>query len=395
MINKKGFTLIELLAVIVILAIIMVIAVPRILDVIEKTEMESYRESVELMVRTAKIQYEASEIQGPAPTIPDEGIAYIYGFDELKNDTVQTNIDEVGLLNFKGDKPRSGSIILNKDKKVKVEKLVSKLKNGKYCAIKSYDGNVLVGKSTDSGFNCSSGGSTEVPEPVSFSTDSWETIATYNTSSKYKVGDTKEISLDINEDGILETYNLMIINMLQCGSTVNSQSGCGMVIQFKELLNITDAGDKKMNSSATNAGGWPASKMYTFLNTTIYGKLPSDLKNVIISTKTVSGHDNRITSNYVSNDDKLYLLSSQEVGFSVNNDSAPTESRTLDYFIGKGNSGRLKYVYGTTSTERWWLRTAASNRHDDFLFVYSDGASNGGYANSELGVCPAFRVGKQ
>ena len=108
--KKKGFTLIELLAVIIILAIILVIAVPKILEVIENAEKQSYKESVELMVHTAKLQYQTQEIQGNAPEIPEGGIIYKYG--ENANDTIQINIDEVGLLNFKGDKPSGGTITL-------------------------------------------------------------------------------------------------------------------------------------------------------------------------------------------------------------------------------------------------------------------------------------------
>ena len=47
--KKKGFTLIELLAVIVILAIITVIAVPKILDVIEKSEEQTFIDGVKLI----------------------------------------------------------------------------------------------------------------------------------------------------------------------------------------------------------------------------------------------------------------------------------------------------------------------------------------------------------
>ena len=148
--KKKGFTLIELLAVIIILAIILVIAVPKILEVIENARMKSYKESVELMVHTAKLQYQTQEIQGTAPEIPTDGIIYKYGKSE--NDTIQTNIDEVGLLNFKGDKPSAGTITLTLNKKVIVDQLVSK--NEKWCAKKTETGEVEVGKVGDKGYNC-------------------------------------------------------------------------------------------------------------------------------------------------------------------------------------------------------------------------------------------------
>ena len=55
--KKKGFTLIELLAVIVILALIVIIAVPKILDVIEKSERTAWGESAGLMAKAAELKY--------------------------------------------------------------------------------------------------------------------------------------------------------------------------------------------------------------------------------------------------------------------------------------------------------------------------------------------------
>ena len=60
--NKKGFTLIELLAVIVLLAIITVIAVPKILNVIEKSEKQSFLDSVKLIESGIKTQLGSSDI---------------------------------------------------------------------------------------------------------------------------------------------------------------------------------------------------------------------------------------------------------------------------------------------------------------------------------------------
>ena len=136
--NKKGFTLIELLAVIVILAIIMVIAVPQILNVIEGSEKQAYKESVELMARTAKLQYESKEITNSAGTLP---ITYTYSNNEQTSPTEK--------LDFKGDKPKSGTITLDVDKDVIIENLVSK--NGKWCANKTKTGSVEVNSCDGSG----------------------------------------------------------------------------------------------------------------------------------------------------------------------------------------------------------------------------------------------------
>ncbi len=145
--KKKGFTLIELLAVIVVLSVILIIAVPKILDVIENAEKQAYKESAELMAHTAQIQYQTKEVTGSAPVIPDEGITYTF------TEGVQSVSGNYDLLKFKGDKPYSGTITLTKDKKVIIEKLVSK--NKKWCAIKeANEKQARVGRSTDPEFAC-------------------------------------------------------------------------------------------------------------------------------------------------------------------------------------------------------------------------------------------------
>ena len=52
--NKNAFTLIELLAVIVILAVILVIAIPRILDVIETSKKDSFKNAAQLIADSAE-----------------------------------------------------------------------------------------------------------------------------------------------------------------------------------------------------------------------------------------------------------------------------------------------------------------------------------------------------
>ena len=142
--KKKGFTLIELLAVIVVLAVLMVITVPKILEVIENADKQAYKESVELMVHTARLQYETGEITGGASKVPEGGIIY-----EFENGEYKTS----NTLNFKGDKPLKGSIIFTEDKKVIINNLVSK--NQKWCAIKdANEKNVRVGRATDPDFAC-------------------------------------------------------------------------------------------------------------------------------------------------------------------------------------------------------------------------------------------------
>lgn len=60
--NKKGFTLIELLAVIVVLAIIMVIATQQVNKTIKKARTNSFNESMQTVVKTAKLLIAESDL---------------------------------------------------------------------------------------------------------------------------------------------------------------------------------------------------------------------------------------------------------------------------------------------------------------------------------------------
>ena len=157
-----------------------------------------------------------------------------------------------------------------------------------------------------------------------------------------------------------------------------------------------------MNSTRTNSGGWPASEMYSFVNTDIYNTLPSDLQNVIIDTYTVSSHGSGDSSNFTSTD-KLYLLSTKEVwgkegtSNTIKNDSAEAETRQLDYYKNNGvatdtYSGAVKTYQG--SANYWWLRAATSDTSNIFYYVNPSGYIQfHSPANSLYGVAPAFRIG--
>ena len=229
--------------------------------------------------------------------------------------------------------------------------------------------------------------------PVAFSTESWDTIVSAVKSgdtSVYNVGDTKEI--DMGEYG---THTLRIANMStpsECNTEGFSQSACGFVLEFADII-TTD----KMNDTNTNVGGWPASSMYAFVNYVIYDALPEEIKDAIIDTTVVSGHGPADTENFTSTD-RLYLLAPKEIytNFSNSWDSAKDLTRTLDYYTAQGvttnnYSGAIKK--NGTSASCWWFRSAISINDDDFFSVGDNGYYYGDNASYTNGVAPAFRLG--
>ena len=243
--------------------------------------------------------------------------------------------------------------------------------------------------------------------PVSFATDSWETIITAvkeNNISKYNVGDTKEIDM-----GTYGTHTLRIANTStpsECSGTGFSQTACGFVLEFADIItthNMNPAGEYNgtQYSNGHNIGGWPNSSMRTFVNNDIYNSLPSDLKNGIIDTTVVSGHGSTSGETNFTSIDKLYLLSTAEVwaqgsSNTIEYDTARDVTRQLDYYKNLGTStsnysGAIKK--NGTSNSYWWLRAARSSNTYDFLYVSISGDWTNSYAGNTDGVAPAFRLG--
>ncbi|MCI7558945.1 MAG: CalY family protein [Clostridium sp.] len=230
-----------------------------------------------------------------------------------------------------------------------------------------------------------------------FNNDSWATIVANvkaNNISKYNVGDTKEVDM-----GTYGTHTLRIANTStpsECSTAGFSQTACGFVLEFADIITT-----HKMNDTATNVGGWPATSMRTFVNNDIYNAIPSELRNLIIDTATVSGHGSEDTENFTSTD-KLYLLAPGEVWSDwktisdAQYDTTKNLTRTLDYYTAQGvttsnYSGAIKK--NGTNAYIWCLRTPHSITYNSFFVVNYTGGWTLYSAHDTNGVSPAFRIG--
>ena len=227
-----------------------------------------------------------------------------------------------------------------------------------------------------------------------FATDSWSTIIANvkaGNGNEYAVGSTKEVNLGTTYG----THTLCVANTStpsECSTTGFSQTACGFVLEFADII-TTHA----MNDIMTNVGGWPATTMRTFVNNDIYNAIPSEIKNAIIDTTVVSSHGSEDTENFTSTD-KLYLLAPKEIysDFSDSYDSAKDLTRTLDYYTNIGvttssYSGAIKK--NGTSAGDWLSRSAISSTSGTFYGVDTNGNYNHYSARSTDGVAPAFRLG--
>ena len=369
--NKKAFTLVELLAVIVILAVILVIAVPSIMDTIKESRKGALASSAKLIASSAETAYMSNQTLGIEKTLTCQDVS------SYKEEDYTCNLEFVGDNAY-----------------------VTLEGSGKFDGLYVCSGTKEDAEASEEA--CTGGSSVET---VSFEEDSWTTIkaaVSSGNTDNYNVGDTKTVDL-----GSLGTHTVRIANKTACDGTLASQTACGFVIEFADIITEHNMNPSEeyngTNHYGSNKDGWPASSMYDYVNGDIYNALPEGLRNAIIDTTVVSslGYEdkNRAEGNFVSTD-KLYLLSPEEVygtSFTDSYDTSRGTSRQLDYYA-NNNVSTTNYsvaikTYGEEGNYWWWLRSANSSYVGFFFRVTNTGDWSFTDSYNSSGVSPAFRIG--
>ncbi len=361
--NKRGFTLVELLAVIAILAILVLVAVPNVLSMFNKAKKDVFLTDAKNIYKEISKKYITESMRGN-------------NINSISNDNNKLDMDTSDLkYNVKLDS--KGNI-----KSFEVS-------NGTYCISGKFNN---LSELTDD--KVKEGECDKVTVAESFESDTWETIINAvkdGDTGKYNVGDTKEIDL-----GSYGKHTVRIANKStpsECSTSGFSQTACGFVIEFADIITTY-----KANETDTNVGGWPATSMRTFINNDIYNLLPSELKSGIIDTKVISGHSNSSEESNFTSTDKLYLLAPKEIyeNWSYTIDTSNDSSRQLDYYNSKSvTTNKYSYVSKKyrNSNNYWWLRTANANNSTSFLGIYGAGSWGSDNSNTFGGISPAFRLG--
>ena len=379
--NKKGFTLVELLAVIAILAILVIIALPNVLKMFNDAKKNSFLTETKTIYSEVSKKYISESMKG-------NKLTYISSEDDTKLEMTGRDLQYCALLN------NDGSVSS------------MKVSNGEWIAELSGNKKITDLKSTD----LKDGNLDDYDCTHPFKYDSWESISKAvksGNTGNYHVGDEKEVNV-----GKYGTHKVRIANMStpnECNDSNFSQSACGFVVEFTDII-----AKHFMNDTNTNVGGWLASDIYKFLNddsdsNSIINALDEELRNVIKSTITVSGHGSENTDNFTSpidNPDKLYLLSTAEIWADatiesnvIKSDTARDKTRQLDYYknlnvtVDDNKDKAIKRNNEGTETV-WRLRSAVASSNILFITVYYTGEwYNFGLSTSSFGVSPAFRIG--
>ena len=380
--KNKGFTLVELLSVIAILAILVIIALPNVLKMFNDSKKNSFLTEAKTIYSEVSKKYISESMKG-------NKLTYVSSEDNTKLDMTGKKLQYCVLLNA------DGSV---KSMKVSNGEWIAELPSGK----KITDLNSSDLKDVPSGYKFECNGSTsQTPLPAkSFGEDSWKVIASNakkcvnnEENCPYKVGNTKTVKVN-GQEFTVRLANLKAPN--ECNNSGFSQSACGFVVEFADVITTHN-----MNPTSSNKGGWLNSQMKTFIDNDIYNSLPEELRNVIIDTKTVSGHGSEDTNHITSPEDKLdklYLLAPKEIYSDWSNqyDSAADLTRQLDYYKIRGvttNSYAAAIKENRTGADGWWWLRSAYDNYNFFYFVYDFGAWGSKDANNTCGVSPAFRIG--
>ena len=180
----------------------------------------------------------------------------------------------------------------------------------------------------------------------------------------------------------------------------------GITFIFKDCI-----GDRSMNPTDTNAGGWEKSEMRSYLNSEGLNLLPADLKEKVVSVNKLTNNvgETQNVSSVTKTVDKLWLFSFVELAGNVNqSDFSSSYGYIADIFNGEGskyklfrdvnvdnfNSNSILEKTFNGQSDGWWERSPLPDYSGYFVPVNSvGGPTGGGYpASSSLGVCPGFCI---
>ena len=137
-------------------------------------------------------------------------------------------------------------------------------------------------------------------------------------------------------------------------------------------------------STFGNNNSYKDSSIHSYLNSTFYNLIDSQIRAVIKQVK-IPYTNSGVQSGANGLSTKVFLLSGTEVGFSGAS-YMNTEGAKLSYF----DSASKRVAYNGSSAAVWWLRSPYTSGSYGVWYVGSDGSSGSGGCGYAIGVRPAF-----
>ena len=206
-------------------------------------------------------------------------------------------------------------------------------------------------------------------------TDTWEQIqqaieeSVYST--RYMLGDTKSFDM---ADGTAVVMQIVAFD------ADDKADGSKAAISWVSRDIIAQ---HSMNDTSTNANGWVACGMRTWLQGEFYENIPDEVKASIVPVNKTY-YDNT-TKTTLSCEDNVWIPSYRELFGDTSLEDSGAEY--TGYFT--ENNSRIKYN-ASGSADSYFLRTARDSSSSNFRTIYVDGSSSYTGATNERGVVIGF-----
>lgn len=216
----------------------------------------------------------------------------------------------------------------------------------------------------------------DYPLDVGTITDTWDEILTAEEdgtyTSKYSVGDTKVIT--VGGELILMQIVAMDRDELTSGGNTKITWIC-LGVQYTH----------SMNGHNTNADGWAATTMRSWLHSDILRNMDETLQAGI---KTVNKTYYDYTSNSTKiSEDQIWIPSVREVFGGSEYESSGCDY--TDFFSTSDAKRKWTGLCGLGENIAWWTRSAYQGNWR-FRYVQAGGSQNGGNAGDSMGVVFGF-----
>lgn len=219
-------------------------------------------------------------------------------------------------------------------------------------------------------------------------TESWaelDAMTQEQIAAKYAVGDTKLIDLGTEGKVYAQIAGFGLDDLTSGGKAKVTFVTKDMLATYKRMNPVSSSGTQGTGGN----GGWEYSEMRTYLNDTVLALLPSELQSAVKSVTKYSGNivpgESKVTKDGCVTQDKLWLLSHQEVF------GETTYESQGEYYSGlfPNSASRIKYNQ-SDSTYAWWLRSV--NSAASFCIVNYIGNASANSADIARGVVLGFCI---
>ena len=151
-----------------------------------------------------------------------------------------------------------------------------------------------------------------------------------------------------------------------------------------------------INSTATNVGGWDASSLNKWLNSSLINALPLKWRRIMKSVKVLASAGDQSTK-IVETTAKIFIPSLAEVGVSTSElpykNEVDAEALHKAFPIFTTTASRIKKTLnGEGSASSWWLRSPHPTSSSQFMYVNYNGSTSSSNANNGNSICFGFCV---